>query len=98
MPQPLVFFGVTADRDTGLSAGDERTTSQVPAEARTRRSLLVGAATVSTGLALVGTGHPEAGQFILLGGWLLLGFAIHRFGRGSGADARGPDETPPRDV
>ncbi len=89
---PLVFFGVTMGSKVGVSARKRHVFSRTPSEARTARMLLLGAITVSAGIGLVGTTQSDAGQVVLLGGWVLLGFAIHRFGRGPGGSARRPTQ------
>ena len=94
---PLVFFGVTMGSKVKRGAGEGHVASNAPAEARTRRTLLLGALAVSAGLGLVGTAHAEIGEVILLAGWVLLGYAIHRFGRGPGATVRRPAEKAPPD-
>jgi uncharacterized membrane protein YgdD (TMEM256/DUF423 family) len=51
-------------------------------ESRPARQLLVGGAGLSaTGLAVAGTAAPTFGGALLVAGWVLLAYAIHRFGR-----------------
>jgi hypothetical protein len=43
--------------------------------------LASGAATITVGLMLLGTSHPDAGGAVLLAGWVLLAASVHSFGR-----------------
>lgn len=60
-------------------------------EAGPRRALTVGAALLTIGLAIVGTGEAHEGGPIAAGGLLTIIYGIHRFGR------LGPDDTTPED-
>jgi membrane protein implicated in regulation of membrane protease activity len=51
-------------------------------ECRRARQLLIGGAALSaSGLAIAGTASPTFGGTLLVVGWTLLAYAIHRFGR-----------------
>jgi len=78
---PLVFFRVTP-RPLDLDGRpDLASRPAAPPDARSRAGLVVGAVTVAVGLALLGAVHPDVGGPVTLAGWLLLGGAIHRYGR-----------------
>ncbi len=48
---------------------------------RARQFLVAGAALCATGLGVAGTVSPTFGGTLLVAGWALLAYAIHRFGR-----------------
>jgi hypothetical protein len=48
---------------------------------RPRQLLIGGAALSAVGLAIAGTAAPTFGGAVLVSGWLVLGYGIHRFGR-----------------
>jgi hypothetical protein len=48
---------------------------------RARSLVLFGALVVAGGVAVAGTVSQTAGGVLVVGGWLLLVWAIHRFGR-----------------
>ncbi len=51
---------------------------------RGRQLLLAGGGAVALGLGLSGTVSNAVGSYVVLGGWILLIYGLHRFGR-SGA-------------
>lgn len=57
-----------------------------------RRSVALGGSLLLIGLAVVGTGHSDAGAAMSLGGLALLVFGVHSFGRSGEDDPSGePD-------
>jgi hypothetical protein len=48
---------------------------------RARQLLVAGAALCAIGLGIAGTVSPTLGGTLLVAGWALLAYAIHRFGR-----------------
>jgi hypothetical protein len=63
-------------------------------EVRARRALVGGAIALIAGLGLVGTTRTEVGPALLLGGWVVLGYGIHSFGR-RGSDRPDPTNQAP---
>jgi len=53
--------------------------------ARVRGALVLGAAAVAGGIALAGSVDRRAGGALVVAAWLLLAWAIHRYGRLSSA-------------
>ncbi len=51
--------------------------------ARGRKLLVAGAIVQTVGLAIVGTSSNALGSWVVLGGWILLVYGLHTFGRAS---------------
>jgi len=51
---------------------------------------MLGAVTQTVGLAIVGTTSTSVGSWIVLGGWILLVYGLHTFGRSDGAATEPP--------
>ena len=45
------------------------------------RAILAGAVTSCAGIVLAASGNATLGGVVVVGGWLLLVYGIHRFGR-----------------
>lgn len=55
--------------------------SHTPPLARGRKLLTAGAIVQTLGLAIVGTSPSTIGSWVVLGGWILLIYGLHAFGR-----------------
>jgi hypothetical protein len=55
---------------------------------RIRAAVVLGALAVAVGIALAGSVDKRQGGALVVGAWLLLGWAIHRYGRLSEASGR----------
>jgi hypothetical protein len=56
--------------------------------ARVRAAVVLGAASVAGGIALAASVDKRAGGALVVGAWLLLAWAIHRYGRLSSSRRR----------
>lgn len=68
----------------------DRVAERERSEAQGKKLLLAGAVTQTVGLALVGTVSNSLGSWVTLGGWLLLVYGLHAYGRAG--EARGKAE------